>query len=237
MQVEVFDTRQAVARALSDHLKTWCRQEGFRSVALSGGSTPKIWFDLLADEYAETLPWKELLFFWGDERCVPPGDPESNYRMTREHLLEKVPVPKDHVFRIRGESAPAEESRRYGEVLKEHLPDPNGIPSFDLVVLGMGDDGHTASIFPHQMALWDAEQPCVVATHPQSGQKRISITGKVINNARQVVFLVTGANKAARIRQIHQQLPGFENLPASRVAPRGGRLLWMLDAAAASDLS
>ena len=235
MQVEVFDTKQEVARALSAHLKTWCRQEDFRSIALSGGSTPKLWFDLLADEYSQLLPWAELLFFWGDERCVPPGHPESNYGMTREHLLEKVPVPEDHVFRIRGEAVPEEEASRYGNLLRERLPEKDGTPRFDLVVLGMGDDGHTASIFPHEMSLWDASDPCVVATHPQTGQHRISISGKIINNARQVVFLVTGENKAARIRQIHQKLPGFEKLPASRVAPRDGRLLWMLDAAAASE--
>ncbi|MEJ2585774.1 MAG: 6-phosphogluconolactonase, partial [Robiginitalea sp.] len=91
--------------------------------------------------------------------------------------------------------------------------------------------------FPHEMTLWAAGEPCVVAPHPETGQKRISITGDIVNNARQVVFLVTGANKAARVRQIQQQLPGFEKLPASRVAPRSGRLLWMLDAAAASGLS
>ena len=237
MQVEVFDTKQEVARALSAHLSTWCVQEDFRSIALSGGSTPKIWFDQLADEYAGILPWEELRFFWGDERCVPPEHPESNYRMTRNHLLEKVPVSEKNVFRIEGEADPQEEANRYGKVLYEHLPLKNGTPRFDLVILGMGDDGHTASIFPHEMPLWDAEEPCVVATHPDTGQKRISISGKLINNARQVVFLVTGANKAPRIRQIHQKLSGFEKLPASRVSPQNGRLLWMLDAAAAADLS
>lgn len=237
MEVQVFDTKQEVARALSGNLETWCGQEDFRSIALSGGSTPKVWFDLLADQYARTLPWGELLFFWGDERCVPPTHPESNYGMTREHLLDIVPVPEDHVFRIRGEAEPGEEAARYGALLRERLPLQSDMPCLDLVVLGMGDDGHTASIFPHQMPLWDAEDPCVVATHPDTGQKRISITGGIVNNARQVVFLVTGANKASRIRQIHKQLPGYEQLPASRVAPKSGRLLWMLDAAAASDLT
>jgi 6-phosphogluconolactonase len=235
MQVEVYDTKLEVARALSAHLKTWCSQEGFRSIALSGGSTPKLWFDLLADAYTQNLPWEELLFFWGDERCVPPEHPDSNYGMTREHLLEKVPVPGEHVFRIRGEAEPQEEASRYGDLLRGRLPGKDGTPCFDLVVLGLGDDGHTASIFPHEMSLWDASEPCVVATHPQTGQHRISISGKIINNARQVVFLVTGENKAVRIRQIHQKLSGYEELPASRVAPRSGRLLWMLDNAAASE--
>ncbi|MFZ9031670.1 MAG: 6-phosphogluconolactonase [Bacteroidetes bacterium] len=237
MEVQVFETKLDVARALARQLETWCSREDFRSIALSGGSTPKIWFDLLAEEYTGALPWEELLFFWGDERCVPPTHPESNYGMTRQHLLDKVPVPENHVFRIRGEDLPGEEASRYGTVLLERLPVQKELPRFDLVVLGMGDDGHTASIFPHEMPLWNAGDPCVVATHPESGQRRISITGGVINNARQVVFLVTGANKASRIRQIQQRLPGYEKLPASRVSPGNGRLLWMLDREAASELS
>ena len=237
MEVLVFDTKLDVARALAQRLETWCSQEDLRSIALSGGSTPKIWFDLLAKEYAQVLPWNELLFFWGDERCVPPSHNESNYGMTRRHLLDKVGVPENHVFRIRGEAEPQEEAARYGGLLRERLPVQEDIPCLDLVILGMGDDGHTASIFPHEMPLWAAGDPCVVATHPDTGQKRISITGGVINNARQVVFLVTGANKATRIRQIQQRLPGHETLPASRVAPVSGRLLWMLDREAASELS
>lgn len=237
MELQVFDTKQDVARALSGQLRTWCTAEGFRTVSLSGGSTPKIWFDLLSRDYTEELPWNEMQFFWGDERCVPPEHPESNYGMTRSHLLDHVPVPADHIFRIRGEAPPPEEAGRYAEVLREHLPIQDGVPYFDLVILGMGDDGHTASIFPHEISLWDAAEPCVVATHPRTGQKRISITGSVINNAKQVVFLVTGADKASRLRQIQKKLPGFETLPASRVAPKSGRLIWMLDTAAASGLS
>lgn len=236
MEVQVFDTKQEVARALADRLVGWCREAGYRSIALSGGSTPKVWFDLLAAGYRDTLPWKELFFFWGDERCVPPEDPESNYGMTRRHLLEKVPVPGDHIHRIRGEAPPEAEAIRYGQVLQDHLPLQGSMPRFDLVVLGMGADGHTASIFPHEISLWDAASPCVVATHPESGQKRISITGGVINNARQVVFLVTGIEKAERVRQIHHGLAGSEELPAARVAPKGGSLLWLLDAGAASGL-
>jgi 6-phosphogluconolactonase len=121
-------------------------------------------------------------------------------------------------------------------VLEDALPESNGLPRFDLVVLGMGDDGHTASIFPHELKLWDAEANCVVGTHPESGQQRISITGRIINNARQVVFLVTGANKAEKVRQVIGKLSGAESLPASHVSPKSGRLLWLLDRDAASAL-
>jgi 6-phosphogluconolactonase len=237
MEIEIYNSKTDVAAALSKHLESWCRDEGFRTVALSGGSTPRVWFDLMAARYSQSLPWKELSFYWGDERCVPPEDPESNYGMTRKHLLDHVPVRADHVFRILGEDAPQAEAIRYGRILDDTLPQKNGLPQLDLVILGMGDDGHTASIFPHEGSLWDSPENCVVATHPETGQKRISLTGGVINNAKQVVFLVTGANKASRLKQIHQQTSGHQNLPASRVAPASGRLIWMLDEAAAAELS
>ena len=236
MDIEIYKSKSEVAAALSAHLKTWCRDEGLRSVALSGGSTPKVWFDLLAAAYAESLPWPEFKIYWGDERCVPPAHQDSNYGMTRRHLLEHVPLSEDLIFRIKGEDAPEKEAIRYSRVLDETLPETNGLPSLDLVILGMGDDGHTASIFPHEAALWNAPENCVVATHPESGQHRISFTGRVINNATRVVFLVTGANKASRLKQIHKKLPGCEYLPASMVAPTSGKLLWMLDEAAASEL-
>lgn len=232
---EVYDTKAEVARALSGYLERWSAEEGFRSIALSGGSTPRVWFDLLAEEYKNRLPWQELLLFWGDERCVPPGDVQSNYRMTRKHLLDKVPVEPSHVFRIRGENPPAEEAQRYSRVLKEALPEAGGIPQLDLVILGMGDDGHTASIFPHEMELWRSGSLCEVATHPESGQKRISLTGQIINNAKQVVFLVTGANKATPLAEIRKKTTGSTQFPAAHVAPSSGRLLWLVDKDAASE--
>lgn len=233
MNLNIYDTKTGVARALSDSLERWCREEGFRTIALSGGSTPQVWFDLLAEENSERLPWGELLFFWGDERCVPPEDPQSNYGMTRRHLFQKVPVDPSHVFRIRGENPPEAEARRYAQLLGDKLPESNEVPQFDLLVLGLGDDGHTASIFPQQIELWNSESCCEVAEHPETGQKRISLTGKVINNAKQVVFLVTGANKAGVLERIKDPQPGAEPLPASLVAPSSGRLLWLVDRQAA----
>ena len=236
MEVEIYKSREDVANALSGHLESWCRKENFRTIALSGGSTPKIWFDVLVSGFSKSLPWDALQFYWGDERCVPPDHPDSNYGMTRKHLLDHVPVQESQVFRIQGEKPPQKEARHYSKLLSENLPLSDGLPVLDLVILGMGDDGHTASIFPHEASLWDAPDPCVVATHPESGQHRISLTGGIINNATQVVFLVTGSNKASRLRQIHKKLPGYEQLPASRVAPASGKLLWMLDEAAAAQL-
>lgn len=232
--VEIYDSKEEVARALSGYLKRWSAEEGFRSIALSGGSTPRVWFDLLAGEYKDRLPWQEFLLFWGDERCVPPADAQSNYGMTRKYLLDKVPVEPAHVFRIHGENPPAEEAQRYSRVLQQNLPENRGIPQIDLVILGMGDDGHTASIFPHEIELWDSDSLCEVATHPDSGQKRISLTGQIINNAKQVVFLVTGASKAAPLAEIRNKSAGSARFPAAYVAPSSGRLLWLLDKDAAS---
>ncbi|MCO5726006.1 6-phosphogluconolactonase [Robiginitalea marina] len=234
MEIAVYDSKLEVARALSDRLVAWNREDGLKSLALSGGSTPKIWFDVLSESYRDTLPWEELSFYWGDERCVPPGHPDSNYGMTHKHLLRKVGVPEGQIYRIRGEAPPGQEAGRYGQVLRKTLPASGGWPVLDLVVLGLGEDGHTASIFPHEAHLWDAPDCCVVATHPGSGQHRISLTGGVINQATRVVFLVTGRNKAERVLEISRGLEGSEKYPASRVAPKSGKLLWLLDADAAA---
>jgi 6-phosphogluconolactonase len=234
MEIAVYDSKLDVARALSDRLVAWNREEGLQTLALSGGSTPKTWFEVLAEDYRDTLPWEALRFYWGDERCVPPTHPDSNYGMTREHLLQKVGVAEPQVFRIRGEAPPAQEAARYGQVLRDTLPESRGWPVLDLVVLGLGEDGHTASIFPHEAHLWDAPQCCAVATHPGSGQQRITLTGGVINQATRVVFLVTGRNKAERVLEITQGLEGSEKYPASLVATGSGRLLWLLDADAAA---
>ena len=121
MEIEIYNSKTDVAAALSKHLESWCRDEGFKTLALSGGSTPMVWFDWLAARYSQSLPWQELLFYWGDERCVPPQDPESNYGMTRKHLLDHVPVRADHVFRIHGEDAPEAEAIRYSRILEDNV--------------------------------------------------------------------------------------------------------------------
>jgi 6-phosphogluconolactonase len=201
-------------------------------VALSGGSTPKLLFRHWAEEYAGQLDWSCLHFYWGDERCVPPGDEESNYGMTRSLLFDKVPVPKGQIHRIRGEAVPEAEAVRYGELLREQLPLRDGVPVFDLIILGMGDDGHTASIFPHELSLLTAPGPCAVATHPETGQQRITLTGPVLNAAATVAFLVTGANKQTKVAQVLDHPMDHPDLPAAGIRPASGDLHWFLDEAA-----
>ena len=156
--------------------------------------------------------------------------------MTVEHLLSKIEIPEENIHRIQGESAPREEAERYSEVLKKELPETYDLPQFDLIILGMGDDGHTASIFPYEIGLWNADQFCEVAEHPETGQKRITITGQIINHAVTVAFLVTGEGKAEKVGKIIDKRDGFKSYPAHLVDPTSGNLFWFLDEAAAAEI-
>ncbi len=236
MEVKIFKDKQEVAQQFSAYFADVVKGKELFHVALSGGSTPKLIFDVLAAEYGNTVEWSKIHFYWGDERCVPPTDEQSNYKMTVEHLFSKIEVPEDNIHRMLGEADPTREAMRYANLLEINLDRVAGTPQFDLVILGMGDDGHTASIFPHEIELWHSEDHCVVATHPDSGQKRVSINGKVINTAKEVAFLVTGTGKADKVDEIHNRKRGFEKYPASMVNPDSGKLTWYLDKEAASNL-
>jgi len=233
MRIKKYPTKEEVALHFSRYLAIVLAAKETAHIALSGGSTPKVVFDELAANFQPDIDWHGVHLYWGDERCVAPDDDDSNYKMTVKHLISKIDIPKKNIHRIKGENEPEYEAKRYSDILEEHLPMVNDIPQFDMVILGMGDDGHTASIFPHEIELWHADANCVVATHPNSGQQRVSITGKVINNARAVVFLVTGKNKAEKLEAIKN---GHENAvlyPSNLVNPKSKKLLWFIDEAAA----
>ena len=234
MEVKIFDNLAALNAGFTEYLKDILKDRERVTVALSGGSTPKSLFDYWAQHHQHDIDWKSIFFFWGDERCVPPTDEQSNYKMTQEHLLAHVPIPERNIFRIKGENDPAAEAKRYSTLLQMEIEMVNGVPSFDLVILGLGDDGHTASIFPHEIDLWESADLCVVGTHPDSGQKRISLSGKVINHAQRVAFLVTGDGKAEKVKQIIES--GKEvaaAYPAAKVKPLTNNLVWFLDKEAA----
>lgn len=237
MELKIYKDKKEVAQEFSVFLSSFIAKRKVIHIALSGGSTPKIVFDTLASEYGDKIDWEKVHLYWGDERCVPPTDDDSNYKMTVEHLLSKITIPDENIHRIKGENKPDYEAERYTEVLEQHLSSVHNTPQFDLVILGMGDDGHTASIFPHEIDLWNSNNLCEVAVHPDSGQKRISITGKVINNAETVAFLVTGESKAEKVTAIIGKQSGCEKYPASLVAPKSDNLIWFLDAAAAKGVS
>lgn len=230
--IKIFDSKLALARHVGNLLVTATKTGKDVNIALSGGSTPRDIFDVLARDFQTTINWELTRFFWGDERCVAPDHPESNWGMTMNHLFSKVPVNDKKVFRIKGEIEPEMAARDYSATLSSQLPAKDGVASFDLVILGLGEDGHTASIFPHQINSWYSEDNCVVATHPDSGQKRVSITGKIINNARQVLFIVTGKNKASVVAEIINSTGNFTSYPASLVNNK--ETTWLIDEDAAS---
>ncbi|WP_149276104.1 6-phosphogluconolactonase [Pareuzebyella sediminis] len=237
MELKISKTKQEVAENFTDFLVHLMHDRSPLHVALSGGSTPKIVFDELAARHISEHIWENIHFYWGDERCVSPEDDDSNYKMTLTHLLSKIKIPERNIHRIKGENEPYEEAERYAEVLKKEVPSVEDVPRFDLIILGMGDDGHTASIFPEDIDLWYVQSPCAVAEHPDSGQQRITITGKVINKAETVAFLVTGESKAQKVGEIIDRKEGYEKYPASLVAPVSENLFWFLDSAAAKHLT
>ncbi|WP_019538746.1 6-phosphogluconolactonase [Proteiniphilum acetatigenes] len=237
MEIQIFKTKDDLNHTFTEQIKEIISEKERVTVALSGGSTPKSLFDYWAQLPKGEIDWKKVRFFWGDERCVPPSDDESNYKMTKEHLFDLVPVPNENIFRIHGENDPGSEAVRYGKLLTGELETTNGVPSFDILMLGMGDDGHTASIFPHEITLWDSPENCVTATHPVSGQRRVSLSGKVINAAKNVFFLVTGENKADKVKEIIEQPDqAGKKYPAALVQPDSGNLYWFLDHGASKSL-
>ena len=220
--------KQTVADAFAKYLWREISNSDSFHLALSGGSTPAVLFDHLALEYTDKINWSKVHLYWGDERCVPPDHPESNYRMAYEKFIRYVDIPASNIHRVKGENNPEAEAIRYSKEIEHHLRRQNKLPVFDCVLLGMGTDGHTASIFPHQMDLLQAPTTCAVATHPISGQQRITITGKVINAARQTHFLVTGASKKPILEHIFSNSDKAKNYPAFYIE----KATWWLDDAA-----
>ena len=160
MKLKIYNDKNEVAKAFSEYLKTLIEaSEKEIHVALSGGSTPKAIFDFMAENYKDSIQWNKLHIYWGDERCVPPTDNESNYKMTVDHLLSKINFPEENIHRVLGENEPDLEAIRYGNLLDKQLPKDEDGPLFDLVILGMGDDGHTASIFPYNCLLYTSPSP------------------------------------------------------------------------------
>ncbi len=206
------------------------------SVALPGGNTPKAIFELMAQNCKYQVHWDNLQFFWGDERCVGPDHPESNYKMANESLLHPLEIDTSVIHRIKGENDPVFESERYTLELLKHVQNRNGLTSFNLVILGMGDDGHTASIFPGQHNIIESTKLCDHSVHPTSGQNRITLTLETINNSENVFFLVTGKKKASLIAEIIKDKSSRDKYPAAMVRPNDGNLCWLLDTEAAEEL-
>lgn len=198
-------------------------------LAISGGKTPDLLFSALAGKYAESPLWQKIHFWWVDERMVPMNDSESNFGNVQRLLFPYILIPEGNIHRIKGENDPEEEALSYSAQIQEHLKQTNGLPEFDMIVLGIGDDGHTASIFPNQLELLGSDRICEVASHPITDQKRITLTGKVINNAEKVCFLASGSAKARRLSEIWGNQTMANLLPAAHILPTSGNLEWYID--------
>lgn len=209
------------------------------TIALSGGSTPKGLFNLLATNARSVLPWDRMFFFWGDERHVPPTDADSNYRMAEEAMLSKIPVPPGNVFRVPAEKPDAAAAAEaYEQTLRKFFQlEPQQLPHFDLILLGMGPDGHTASLFPGTAALHEKSRLVVANWVDKLKASRITFTLPVLNAARGVVFLVSGTDKADALKAVLEGDAPGDQYPSKLVRPTAGKLIWLVDRAAASGLS
>ena len=240
MSVEIFpspkEMTEASAKLFAARAADAVSSRGRFTAALSGGKTPVALYSMLAKApLVSQIPWARVLLFWGDERCVPPDHGDSNFRMTREFLLDHVPIPPANVHRMPGEMDPVEAAARYEKQLRDFFaPHGEALPVFDFILLGLGEDGHTASLFPGTGAIRESAR--WVLGHYVDAQKgwRITLTPPVINAARTVVFIVAGAGKAAVLRDILEGPFRPDTLPAQIVRPDGGELHWMLDPDAAA---
>lgn len=243
-EVLVLPDPAAVAAEAAERVAAICARavasRGACAVALSGGETPKRLYAVLAsDAYRRRVPWEYLEVFWGDERCVPQDDARSNYRVARDLLLSKVPVPAEHVYPMPGDTPDHEAAAAaYEKTLRAQLPrTADGWPRFDLVLLGLGDNAHTASLFPHSAVLRERERAVVAEFVEDAGMWRMTLTAPVLNRAAEILFLVAGGSKADAVRAVLEGPADPDDVPAALIRPVDGRVTWLLDDAAASRLT
>jgi 6-phosphogluconolactonase len=236
-EIKVFPDATAIATEAAERIVALAQaaieMKNLFTIALSGGSTPKKLYEILAsDAYRKEIDWTRVEVFFGDERCVPPDHPESNFRMAREALLSKIPIPGDNIYRMRGEIDPEEGATEYGRMLKDKFGDGG----LDVVLLGMGDDGHTASLFPGTKAVTETHHRVVAnyAEHSTTGKSwRITMTAPFINESDQVLVLVAGASKTQRLAEVLEGPRDPERLPIQLIQPAHGKMTWLVDSAAA----
>jgi 6-phosphogluconolactonase len=239
-KVEIFGSPQELFRAAAEKFCTLgseaIKTHGRFSVALSGGSTPRGLHQELVTHFASRLDWNKVFFFWGDERHVPPDSSDSNYRMAKETLLSKLPIPRENIFRVLSELPDARQAAaKYEQALQQFFhPEPDSFPKFDFILLGMGPDGHTASLFPGTAALQEKDHLVVANWVEKLNTFRITFTYPVLNSAACIMFLVNGDEKAEMVRRALKD--SAANLPCQKVRPENGELLWYLDKGAALKL-
>jgi 6-phosphogluconolactonase len=238
--IRILENDGEVARAAANHFVDIAQRSistlGRFSVVLAGGSTPRRTYELLAtEEHRNRIAWPKVHIFFGDERCVPPTDPASNYRMANEAMISLVPIPAHNIHRMVGEGDAVANASLYQSDLQTFFDDAPW-PRFDLVLLGMGDDGHTASLFPGTRALRERDAWVVANWVEKLNAYRITLTPPAINHGANVLLLVTGTGKTKSLLQVLRGARDPENLPAQLIQPMDGSLLWLVDKAAAGDL-
>ncbi|WP_073602032.1 6-phosphogluconolactonase, partial [Vibrio aerogenes] len=223
---KIFQTADEVVHSLAEDLKVFSEQGRPVHISLSGGSTPKMLFQQLAQApYATSVQWQNLHFWWGDERCVAPDDAESNFGEANALLFSHIDIPAENIHRIIGENDPEEEAQRFADEMANTISQTNGIPVFDWILLGVGADGHTASLFPGATD-YSEERLAVVASHPESGQKRVSKSARVLQAAKRISYLVLGAGKADIVHEI-STIPADKLLyPAAKIQSYQGKTEW-----------
>jgi 6-phosphogluconolactonase len=208
------------------------------TLCLTGGTTPASTYELLATRFHLSVDWKEVQFFWGDERCVQPDDRASNFGMANRTMLSKLALRPEQIHRIRGEDEPVQAAQEYERELRSffRMEQAGDFPSFNLMLLGLGENAHVASLFPRHPALFEKTRLAVAVEVDAAPRRRVSLTMPVINSAQRVMFLVSGEQKAAAVRNILQGPPDQEQYPAQFVKPRSSEIVWLMDKAAASEL-
>ncbi len=235
---KIYHSPELVVESLANDMKAYSEQGKTIHISLSGGSTPKMLFKLLASQaYATTIQWQNLHFWWGDERCVAPDDAESNYGEANALLFSQIDIPAQNIHRILGENDPQQEAQRFAKEMAELIPcNEQGTPVFDWILLGVGADGHTASLFPGKTDYQDPNL-ALVASHPESGQLRVSKTAKVLEAAKRISYLVLGAGKAEIVYEINTTPAEVLPYPAAKITSLTGLTEWYLDSHAASKIA
>jgi 6-phosphogluconolactonase len=239
-EIRIFTKPEIMADSLAEEFYRYVNNQFLTKnilyIALSGGTTPLLFFKNLSEfdqQKVNKVDWKRIHFFWGDEHCVPPTHEDSNFGSAYKVLFSLINIPEGNIHRIEAENNPEQEAERYSQLILQLVPSKNGIPIFDWIFLGVGDDGHTASIFPDQIDVISSSKLCCVTKHPETEQARITLTGTVINMARRITFMATGQEKQEIVKHIINNEVQAKKYPAAKIVPKNGRLDWYLDALAA----
>lgn len=238
MKIHTFNSAQETASAVTHELirqLDTVRKTNF-NLAISGGTTPGEVFRLWAESYSKSIPWYRVHLYWVDERCVAPSDSSSNFGLAKRLFLDKVKIPRTQIHRIMGETDPVTEAKRYSELVMKNLPLYDGVPQFDMLLLGVGKDGHTSSLFPGNAGQLTTHHPYITTVNPDNGQARIALTGQPMLRAGITLFHVTGKDKADILTEITDPKIPAEAYPAGYVAQKGDNVQFFIDSAAGSKL-